>query len=231
MSQRYYLAELPSDGRATLAGTEAHHLLHVMRAGVGDEITLFDGRGNEYPAQVAELGRSEAVLSVGSPQEVNRELNGKLVVGSAIPKGDRQKWLVEKLTELGVAELQPMTTERSVADLRGKSLEKLRRSVIEASKQCGRNTLMTIHQPMPVEQFLAGADGMKLISHPGGEPVSQLATQSDYVSVAIGPEGGFTDAEIAAAIQHGWRPMSLGPAILRIETAAVAVAAILANHA
>jgi len=227
MSHRYYLPTPPVEGSATLDSTEAHHLLHVMRASVGDELTLFDGTGGEYQAQVTELGRKDAKLAVGPRSEVSRELATKLVLGVALPKGDRQKWLVEKLTELGVAELQPLETQRSVADLRGKSLEKLRRSVVEASKQCGRNQLMAIHPPVPFAEFLSIDTGTKLIAHPGGEPVSQVNSTAACVNIIVGPEGGLTDDEVATATDQGWQCVGLGRSILRIETAAVALAAVL----
>lgn len=231
MSHRYYLPTPPVEGFATLEGTEAHHLLHVMRASVGDELTLFDGTGGQYTAEVTQLGRKDAQLSVGPRAEVNRELKAKLVFGVALPKGDRQKWLVEKLTELGVAELQPLETQRSVADLRGKSLEKLRRSVVEASKQCGRNQLMTIHPPIALAEFLTSASGVKLVAHPGGESVSNIhTTAAECVSVVIGPEGGFTDEETATAVEQSWQRVGLGRSILRIETAAVALAAVLGSR-
>lgn len=230
MSHRYYLPTPPVEGSATLEGTEAHHLLHVMRASVGDELTLFDGTGGEYAAEVTQLGRKDAQLSVGPRAEVSRELGVKLVFGVALPKGDRQKWLIEKLTELGVAELQPLETQRSVAELGGKSLEKLRRSVIEASKQCGRNHLMTIHETMPFADFLAIDAEAKLIAHPGGEAVSQVNSTAECVNVIVGPEGGLTDDEVALAVKQGWQRVGLGNAILRIETAAVAMAAVLGQQ-
>jgi 16S rRNA (uracil1498-N3)-methyltransferase len=209
----------------TLAGPEAHHLLHVMRAAVGDEVTLFDGRGGEYEAKVIALRRSELELEVGPRREVDRELARRIVVGVALPKGDRQKWLVEKLTELGAARLVPLVTHRGTVKLHDRGEEKLERAVIEASKQCGRNVLMEVSPPTSLEEFLATAEGLRLVAHPGGEPISATGELADTITIAIGPEGGFTDEEVAAADEHGWRRVSLGPAILRIETAALAMVA------
>ena len=127
MADRFYLPDTPADGQAALRGSEAHHLLHVMRARVGDVVTLFDGTGGEYAATIQQCGRSEVVLATGDREEVSRELPAQIVMGVALPKGERQKWLVEKLTELGVAQLVPITTERSVAEPKGKSLERLGR--------------------------------------------------------------------------------------------------------
>lgn len=229
MSDRFYLPTPPTDGHAVIDGPEAHHLLHVMRAQPGDEVTLFDGQGAEYTASVEKCGRSEVLLAVGERTEVDRELGVRITVGVALPKGDRQKWLVEKLTELGASRLVPLSTERSVADLKGKSLEKLRRGVIEASKQCGRNTLLQIDEPQPLAGFIASATGTRWIAHPSGDPLGAQSV-SDQVSLLIGPEGGFTDEEVAAAVEQGWQCVGLGPSILRIETAALALVTVVASR-
>jgi 16S rRNA (uracil1498-N3)-methyltransferase len=227
MSDRYFLATPPADGTATLDAAEAHHLLHVMRAKVGTAVTLFDGHGGEYDATIAKCGRSEVLLSVAERRDVNRELPVRITLGVALPKGDRQKWLVEKLTELGAAKLVPLSTERSVADLKGKSLEKLERSVIEASKQCGRNTLMEITEPVALGEFLSTSSDLRLLAHPSGEPLANLKLgTAKEVAILIGPEGGFSDAEVDAARAAGWQCVGLGASILRIETAALAMVAV-----
>lgn len=249
MSQRFFCEE-PIDWapgsattpHATLEGAEAHHLLHVMRAKIGDRVTLFDGSGSEFPAQVAEVGRSTVELTVLARETPDREAPAELTLGVALPKGDRQKVLIEKLTELGVARLTPLVTERSVAAPKASGLEKLRRGVIEASKQCGRNRLMVVDDPMPLAVFLSDTRASeRLIAHPAGAPLpgrAGLACRSTEIAppageacptntaAAIGPEGGFTDAEVAAAEAAGWTAASIGPRILRIETAAIAIAAI-----
>src|SRR5690606_11381994 len=117
MSHRFYLPAARPHSSALLDGPEAHHLLHVMRAAVGDEVTLFDGQGNEFVATVEQLRRSEVLLAVGEGRQVDRELQRRIIVGVALPKGDRQKWLVEKLTELGAARLVPLVTERGTVKL------------------------------------------------------------------------------------------------------------------
>jgi 16S rRNA (uracil1498-N3)-methyltransferase len=146
----------------------------------------------------------------------------------ALPKGERQKWLVEKATELGVTCLVPLITERGVVQPAQAALERLRRTVVEASKQCGRNQLMEIGQPAPAIDLFgqAPAAGGRLIADKGGQPLSSLADLAGTALLAaIGPEGGFTPAELAAAHAAGWRAVSLGPRTVRIETAAIAIAA------
>ncbi len=237
MSQRFFSTDPLDQDQVRLRDQEAHHLLHVMRCSVGDEVTVFDGSGVECLCRIEELGRSEVVLAVLSREEVDRELPIRITLAVTLPKGDRQKWLVEKAVELGVARLIPLTTERSVAQPVSKALDRLRRSVIEAAKQCGRNRLLEISSPVKCEQLLADVEEstIALIAHPRlGEramSVREIATQlkaGSEVVVALGPEGGFSDEEVAAACEAGWKPLDLGTRILRIETAALAIAAQLA---
>jgi 16S rRNA (uracil1498-N3)-methyltransferase len=231
MPQRYFVApaivsEAGGDRRVLLAGDEARHLVGVMRARVGDEVTLFDGSGSEFAARIVKLGKQAVDLEVVARKEISRELTLPLTLGVALPKGDRQKWLVEKATELGVTRLVPLVTERGVAQPVEAALDRLRRSVIEASKQCGRNRLLEIGQPQTLAEFAATAppDALRLIAHPGGADVSTRTT-GDELWAAVGPEGGFTDDEVAVAEHAGWQRVSLGRAILRVETAALALAA------
>jgi len=233
MSRRFFCQRV-SAASAVLEGSEAHHLAHVIRANVGDRVTLFDGSGQEYAATVREVGKSRVVLDLEPGCLVSRELPFRLVLGVALPKGERQKWLVEKAVELGVSRLVPLKTERGVADP-SSALARLRRGVIEASKQCGRNRLMEVAEVESVSQFFGAApqEAVRLIAQPGTGGVSSdvtgaanaFATTDRYV--AIGPEGGFSDAELAAATAVGWQPISLGPRVLRVETAALAVGAFL----
>jgi 16S rRNA (uracil1498-N3)-methyltransferase len=231
MSQRYFVAPpiafaAEADRRVVLAGDEARHLAGVMRARIGDEVTLFDGSGSEFAARIAKLGKQAVELEVVGRQEISRELARPLTLGVALPKGDRQKWLVEKATELGTTRLVPLVTERGVAQPVEAALDRLRRSVIEASKQCGRNRLLEIGEPQTLAEFAAAAPpgALRLIAHPGGAEASTLVTEGELWA-AVGPEGGFTDAEVAAAEQARWQRVSLGRAILRVETAAMALAA------
>jgi 16S rRNA (uracil1498-N3)-methyltransferase len=233
MSSRFFHSTPISGDRVTLDGPEAHHLLHVGRAALGQAITLFDGGGAEFAAVVEKLGRSTVELRIIERRELDREPPFALVVGVALPKGERQKWLVEKLTELGVTTLVPLVTERGVAQPTDGALERLGRTVIEASKQCGRNRMMQIAKPQVWSEWaqteMGAADKLRLVAHPSGFPLGDIdRTTSQPTLLAIGPEGGFTDAEIAAAIAAGWQAVSLGPRILRVETAAVALAVALA---
>ncbi len=232
MSSRFYHPTPITGEHVTLDGPEAHHLLHVGRAPVGQGATLFDGSGAEFAAVVEKLGRSTVELRIVERIEADRELPFTLTIGVALPKGDRQKWLVEKLTELGVTTLVPLATERGVAQPTAGALDRLRRSVIEASKQCGRNRLLQIAEPQAWSEWIEQtptANERRLLAHPDGVPLSDIRLASPPPTrLAIGPEGGFTDAEVAAATAAGWQPVALGPRILRVETAAVALAVAIA---
>lgn len=240
MSDRFFLPQPIVSGATasesvTLDGQEAHHLLHVMRAKAGQRITLFDGSGAEFDAEITKCGRSDVEVRVLERREVDRELPFELVVGVSLPKGDRQKWLVEKLTELGVTEMVPLETERGVAQPTDSALERLERGVIEAAKQCGRNRLMQLAKPQAWKEWVSTeskSDCRRLIAHPEGESVVSIdVARLGATWIAVGPEGGFTDAEVAAAKAAGWQSVSLGPRILRVETAAVALAAVVALSA
>jgi 16S rRNA (uracil1498-N3)-methyltransferase len=232
MSERFFLTAAPVAGRAILSGDEARHLARVLRAKVGYSVSLFDGSGCEWPARVVAIGRSDVELETGAPIEAPPRRGPRLTLAVALPKGERQKWLVEKLTELGVDRLVPLVTERGVAEATRGAIERLERGVIEACKQCGRNRLMEIGKPMTVAEAAAGkpAATIGLLADPTGHPLDVAAVDGENdVFALIGPEGGFTDAEIALARAAGFQPVTLAPHVLRVETAAIACAARLAG--
>jgi 16S rRNA (uracil1498-N3)-methyltransferase len=231
MSDRFFLDAPPHDGRAQLTGDEARHVARVLRAKAGDEIVVFAGTGVEWPARIMKIGRDEVELEIGPARSDAAPAGSSLVLAVALPKGERQKWLVEKLTELGVDRLVPLVTVRGVAEATPAALARLRRTVIEASKQCGRNTLLEIAPPATPAELLARLDPgtWPLVTDPAGPPVATVPRPVSPVGILalVGPEGGFTTEEVAAAVSAGCTRASLGPHVLRIETAAVAAAATL----
>jgi 16S rRNA (uracil1498-N3)-methyltransferase len=233
MSDRFFSTTPITAGRAQLDGPEAHHLTHVMRAAAGDRVTLFDGSGAEFDAVIEQLNRRAVELQILERREIDRELEFPLVVGVALPKGDRQKWLVEKLTELGVTTLVPLVTERGVAQPTASAIERLNRTVVEACKQCGRNRLMEIAEPKSWNEWLNAPDSrinaLRIVAHMSARSLdtSNMSFRQNTL-VGIGPEGGLTDAEVSAASTAGWHLIDLGPRILRVETAAVALASVVA---
>jgi len=237
MSNRYFIYSPIRWDYAVLDGLEAHHAIHVMRARPGDQVTLFDGSGSEFTAQVETVGRGRVDVRVLEQTEIDRELPIGLTLAVALPKGDRQRWLVEKAVELGVSRVVPLNTSRSVAQATPGALMRLRRTVVEASKQCGRNRLTEVTQAKAWDSFVttAPANAVRLVAHPRSEGMlinnwSPLRlkdiTRGQNVLMAIGPEGGLTDDEFATAAAAGWRPIDLGPRILRIETAAILLTAL-----
>lgn len=225
MSERFHVNCELRPGPVDLDGPEAHHLAVVCRVRPGDQVCLFNGDGREYPALVEEVRKRAVLLRVVSVECPARERPGRLEVAAPLPKGDRAQFLVEKLTELGVTTFVPLATARSVLRPREGHLDKLRRYVIEASKQCGRNVLMAV---APVADWASYCRGESLptrrvIAHPGAPPLGQASDTKDVI-LAVGPEGGFELEELKQARECGWETVGLGPRILRIETAALALA-------
>ena len=227
MADRFYTSEPLALGEAFLEGAEAHHLASVRRFHPGDEVVLFNGDGMEYPARVVAIGKKQVTLQIERVLAADRELPFPLVVASALPKGDRADYLIEKLTELGVSRFVPLITERAIVRPKPAMVEKYIRAVIEASKQCGRNRLMAIDPPREWADFLALGDlsGRKCLLHTG-EGLPGFRSSPTGVAIAVGPEGGFTTNEVEEGLARGWEAMSLGPRVLRVETAAVAAAAL-----
>jgi len=240
MTQRYFVESPITSERALLEGGEAHHLLRVMRCQPGDSVVLFDGSGSEFTAEVASTTRTTVEMTILDRASVDRELPIDVTLGVTMPKGDRQRWLVEAATQLGVRRLVPLITEHSVVRPGGSSLSRLRRTVVEASKQCGRNRLMVIAEPVAWLEFVnkthrTSADQparvRRLLAHPlGGSAANRLPRLDDppaqQAYLAVGPEGGLATHEVEAALTAGWQLVHLGPRILRIETAALAMIAL-----
>ena len=238
MKPRFYSPAASAAGPLELSAEESHHLTKVLRMRVGDSATVFNGEGLQFSATVAEIGKRAAVVELGPPETAPKTPSYSLTIAVATPKGDRQRWMLEKATELGATDLIPLTTRRSVVQPKSVS-DKWRKAVIEACKQCGRNRLPTIHPPQAWSPTLVGAHSTatepahRLIAHPSAaitlaDWIAEVAPWPHAVIAAVGPEGGFTDEEVEDAVQSGWTPVTLGPRILRIDTAALAVVAMLA---
>lgn len=243
MSDRFFLDPAVSSrqgDRATLRGDEAHHFGRVMRGKTGDVVVLFDGSGFSYRGEVVSVGKNDVSIRIVETRADTVESPLRLTVATAMPKGDRQGFLAEKLAELGVARLVPLRLERSVARAHDAAVVRLRRRVVEAAKQCGRNVLMDIAGETPFDRFVEQSDAdAKFLLHPAalgriGQKTPRDILQGDLpaeVAVLIGPEGSFTDREVEAARQNGFQPLELGARILRTETACIAAASLLLLYA
>ncbi len=225
MADRFYCPDSPVAGRLTLRGDEARHLARVRRVGPGDLVEVFDGQSAMgRRAEVRAVSGDRVELEVQGEPIPGREPPFWLTLAAAVPKGERFDWLVEKAVEVGVGRLVPLIAGRSVVEPRAGKLEKQRRAVIESSKQCGRNRLMEVAAPMRLDEVLKTTLApVRLLAHPDGLPPSDWPGRvpGGEVALAVGPEGGFTEAEVAAAGEAGWRVVTLGPTILRVETAAI----------
>jgi len=224
MSDRFFVESPIVSDVARLTGAEAQHAAKAMRLKAGDSVVLFDGAGDEFSAQISQVSKSAVDCKIIEKHPVCRELSHDLILHVALPKGDRQRWLVEKAVELGVSQFVPLITERGVARPTNNALTRLRKTVIEACKQCGRNKLMQISNPCNLQQVQHQAGTQYILAHPGTPPLAMVRDRPGPISTAVGPEGGFSDHEVAEAVQAGWTPCSLGSRVLRVETAAVALA-------
>ncbi|MDB4368355.1 16S rRNA (uracil(1498)-N(3))-methyltransferase [bacterium] len=235
MSYRFFTQSTPNHGKMVLEGEQARHAIQVMRFNVGDQIVLFDGMGTEYEALIDQVEKKRLWLSIENQRVVPRGIRANITLAVALPKGDRQKVLVEKLVELGIERLIPLKSNRSVAVANEKVVQRLQKQVVEASKQCGRNRLMKIESECTIDGLpgLLDPSALKLVADPyQGQTILDVSAQClaempVEIVVAIGPEGGLDDGENVMSQELGFQPVRLGPSILRVETAAIAIAAIL----
>ncbi|MDV6032891.1 MAG: 16S rRNA (uracil(1498)-N(3))-methyltransferase [Phycisphaera sp. RhM] len=234
MTRRYYAPDLPpSGGLVPLSDEEASHAARVMRAKVGDVITLFDGCGHESESTIVSIDKRKCAVEAAAAVAIDREPKCRTHLGIALPKPERCKEMIERLTELGVHRVTPLVCQRTQRPPTDSLLTKLRRIVIESSKQCERNVLMQIDAPTSMEAFLAEPHtGVRWIAHPDGRPIQSLAAEIDAATsatVLVGPEGGFSDEEVRSAIESGYDQVGLGARIYRVETAASVMATHLAR--
>lgn len=221
----YVATPLAPGAHVELDAAQANYLGNVMRMKEGDRLLVFDGMSGEWLADVAEAGKKRMTLSVNEPTRPQERVPD-LWLGFAPVKKGRVDWLVEKAVELGVARLLPVVTQRTIVDKL--NLDRMRAHIIEAAEQCGRTSLADIDEPVRLDAFLKQRDGARKLyfaDETGGEPAA-IAFHPGPAIILTGPEGGFTPDE-AAAIRSApnSRAMSLGPRILRAETAALAAVA------
>ena len=236
---RFFVAELgPSAaGRLELLADEAHHARDVLRLQVGQGVEVFNGRGSVAAGRIMEIGRRSVAVEIDSVEQV--QPGGPAVhLAFAAPKAKRLNRLIEQATELGVRSLQAVVFERSVAG--GETLseavrQRRRARCVAAAKQCGLNLLPEILPHVTLEAYLAGIRGsMALLGDTGSEArpaatvLAELPDGWDEIGILVGPEGGLTAAERAAALAAGLRPVRIGRTTLRIETAAIALLAAVA---
>jgi 16S rRNA (uracil1498-N3)-methyltransferase len=233
MVPRFYLdAPLRAGGVCTLSEDAAHHAVHVLRLREGDEVTLFNGRGGEFAARIASMQRLKISIDLLQHRAVERESPLRVTLVQGVSSGERMDSTVRKAVELGVAEVQPVLATRSVARPKGDRAENRRshwqKVVIAACEQCGRNKVPEVLPLISVADYRATSSAMKILLSPTAErPLSKTTLQENDFVLAAGPEAGFTEEEAARLVAAGFMPASLGPRVLRTETAAVAALAAL----
>jgi len=232
MVPRFYLdAPLRAGSVSTLPEDSAHHAVHVLRLREGDEVTLFNGRGGEFAARIASMQRLKISIDVLQHRAVERESPLRVTLIQGVSSGERMDSTLRKAVELGVAEVQPVLATRSVARPKGERAEGRRshwqKVVIAACEQCGRNRIPEVQPLISVADYRPG-QGTKILLSPSSQALlSKLSFDESQFILAAGPEAGFTEDEEARLVEAGFVPASLGPRVLRTETAAVAALAAL----
>ena len=224
----------------TLDAEESHHCVDVVRLGVGNEVTVFDGAGREALAEIAQAHRKGVILTIKEERQLSPRA-AKIALGQAIPKGKNMELIIEKAVELGASDIYPLLTERTVVRLEGdearKKQEKWQRIAIEACKQCGQSWMPQVHVPQSLGKFLQTRESVDLPIVAALDPAARkldviLAGNAKPQSacVLVGPEGDFSPAEMAQVLANGFLPWTLGPIILRAETAALYCLSVLGHE-
>lgn len=214
-------ASVLSEQVAELDEPEEHHARRVLRLKKGDAVELFDGKGAVAQGVLEENGTVRVTELRHEPLS-----HCQLDLAVALPKGRHADDLIPMLSQLGVRRLIPLQTQRGVAQPGAGKLERFRRAALESAKQCRRAHVMAVNESQSMEQIMREPYGLRLIADPAGEPLDVAQFQTESILVLIGPEGGWTDSELALARRHGCLSWKFGDHILRIETAATAAAAI-----
>jgi 16S rRNA (uracil1498-N3)-methyltransferase len=227
LTRVYVNATLVPGSLVELPGDSAAHLAKVLRARSGDEIVLFTGDGREFAGAVESVRGSRVTAAVGEGWEVDRESRLAVTLLQCVPRGDRMDFIVQKATELGIARIVPLISQRSVVRLDASQAESKaahwRAVAINACEQCGRNRLPVIEAPRALINHLGETSpGPRLLFDPELRSEAPLPGIDATVDIAIGPEGGFAPEELEAFRVSGFVAVRLGPRVLRTETAAIA---------
>lgn len=210
----------------------ARHVAQVLRMKVGEPLTLFNGNGGEYAATITAAGRREVTVNVDSFEPIDRESRLDITLAQCVSKGERMDYTVQKAVELGVTRILPLLSERSVVKLDAerwdKKLEHWRGIAVSACEQSGRTRLPEVLPVQKLDTWLASSDqALRLVLAPTESVSLRSLPAASHIALLIGPEGGLSDKEIAAARRAGCIGIGLGPRVLRTETAGVAALAAL----
>ena len=225
---RIYTEQALSAGTdLALGGNAAHHAGRVLRMDAGHWLTLFNGDGYDYQAQILEAGRNALQVRITEVLQAATESPLAITLGQVMSRGDRMDYAIQKATELGVTRIQPLSSERCEVKLSGdrerKRVANWQQVAISAAEQCGRAQIPEVAAPLRLGDWLNQCtQGLRLVLHDQGAPLGDDSARPGTVALLIGPEGGLEDHEIDAAQNAGFQPLALGPRIMRTETAPVA---------
>ncbi|NIC05481.1 16S rRNA (uracil(1498)-N(3))-methyltransferase [Billgrantia bachuensis] len=225
-------ADFTVGGDVVLPEGPARHVARVLRLGEGAPVRLFDGAGHEARAVIVEASRKRVVARIDAIEAGRGESPLAVHLGQAISKGDRMDYAIQKAVELGVAAITPLYTEHGDVRLKGereaKKLAHWQAVAASACEQCGRAVVPPVHSPLPLAEWLSQrSEALRLVLHPGTAGALEQGDKPATAALLIGPEGGLSDSEVAAARQAGFAPLSLGLRILRTETAPVVALSLL----
>lgn len=234
LTPRLYLdAPLAAGDLVTLPEAAAHHAVRALRLQVGEDVVLFNGRGGEYAATIESIAKAAVTARIEAFCATERESPLAVTLVQGLSSGERMDLTVQKSVELGVHVIQPVAAEKSMVRLSGERAEARRehwrRVAIAACEQCGRNRVPEIRPLLPLARYVAPADALKLVLAPNADTrlKQALDAKASAIVLAVGPEAGFSEAEERALVATGFKPVRLGPRILRTETAAPAALAAL----
>ncbi|WP_100643068.1 16S rRNA (uracil(1498)-N(3))-methyltransferase [Alteromonas facilis] len=224
---------LAAETTITLPAETSHYMANVLRLSTDTPVVLFNGDGHEYSGVISVINKRNTQVSIDAKLALDPQSPLRLHLGQGVSKGERMDMALQKATELGVTEITPIITERCAVKLNEerwqKKLAQWRKIIQSACEQCGRNTLPTLHTPVQFQDWLkATTEQTRLLFDPTAtQRIGQMDYNTQGYRLLVGPEGGLSEQETYTAIQAGYKALSMGPRILRTETAAIASIAVL----
>lgn len=222
---RFFIDAPLSLGEHSLPEAQAHYIGRVLRMTEGQALQVFDGSGVEYHGTLLEVGKKQVRVQLDEQFAGQPESTLRIHLGQGLSRGERMDWAIQKATELGVAEITPIVSERCEVRLKDERAQKRQdhwqQIAISACEQCGRSVVPVIHPPLSLAEWLKQTEAdLKLVLHPVAEPLSSHPKPAS-LAFLIGPEGGLSEAEVEQAKAGGYHAARLGPRVLRTETAPV----------
>lgn len=221
---RFFIDSPLALGTHSLPEAAAHYIGRVLRLPAGAAVQLFDGSGMEFRGELLEVGKRQVSVQLHEQLPGMAESSLRIHLGQGLSRGERMDWAIQKATELGVAEITPIVSERCEVRLKDERADKRlahwRQIAISACEQCGRSVVPQINSPVTLADWLPVDAALKLVLHPVAEPLTSHQPPAT-LAFLIGPEGGMSDAEVEQATRAGFLPARLGPRVLRTETAPV----------